>query len=79
MVKPARPPANAFVAIARKIYNTIGFSKGYNLVLFFIFAGVLTGFTLARLQYLDYYGIFSGESGNSECYFYTRGVAEIGC
>ncbi|KAK4107926.1 hypothetical protein N656DRAFT_784686 [Canariomyces notabilis] len=78
MVKPTRPPANAFVAAARKVYNPIGFSKGYNFVLFFIFAGALMGFTLARLQYLDYYGIFCGDPGVGECYFYTRGIAEIG-
>jgi hypothetical protein len=78
MVKPARPPANAFVAAVRKIYNPIGFSKGYNFVLFFIFAGALMGFTLARFQYLDYYGIFCGDPGIGECYFYTRGVAEYG-
>lgn len=78
MLKPTRPPANAFVATARRIYNPIGFSKGYNFVLFFIFAGALMGFTLARLQTLDYYGVFCGEPGIGECYFYTRGVAEMG-
>lgn len=78
MVKPTRPPANAFVAAARKMYNPIGFSKGYNFVLFFIFAGAMMGFTLARFQYLDYYGVFCGKPGIGECYFYTRGVAEIG-
>ncbi|SPN99695.1 uncharacterized protein DNG_02546 [Cephalotrichum gorgonifer] len=78
MVKPNRPPANAFVAAARKVYNPIGFSKGYNFVLFFIFAGALMGFTLARLQYLDYYGIFCGDPGIGECYFSTRGLMEKG-
>lgn len=78
MVKPARPPANAFVAIVRKIYNPIGFSKGYNFVLFSIFAGALMGFTLARFQYLNYYGIFCGKPGIGECYFYTKGIAEKG-
>ena len=78
MVKPTRPPANAFVAAVRKLYNPIGFSKGYNFVLFFIFAGALMGFTLARFQYLDYYGVFCGEPSIGECYFYTRGVAEVG-
>lgn len=78
MVKPTRPPANAFVATARKVYNPIGFSKGYNFVLFFIFAGALMGFTLARFQYLNYYGIFCGKPGIGECYFYTRGIAEKG-
>lgn len=33
MVKPMRPPANGFVAGMRKVYNPLGFSKGYNFVL----------------------------------------------
>ncbi|PGH05402.1 hypothetical protein GX51_02926 [Blastomyces parvus] len=65
MVKVDRPPANAFVAVARKVYNPVGFSKGYNFILFFIFAGELMGFTLTRLQYLDYYAIFCGTTGIS--------------
>ncbi|OJD13436.1 hypothetical protein AJ78_06109 [Emergomyces pasteurianus Ep9510] len=78
MVKADRPAANAFVAAARKIYNPVGFSKGYNFILFFIFAGALMGFTLARLQYLDYYGIFCGKPGIGECYFFTKDIEEIG-
>ncbi|KAK2787585.1 hypothetical protein FQN53_005035 [Emmonsiellopsis sp. PD_33] len=78
MVKVTRPPANAFVATARKLYNPLGFSKGYNFILFFILAGALMGFTLARLQYLDYYGIFCGSPGIGECYFFTKGIEEIG-
>lgn len=73
-----RPPANAFVAAVRKVYNPIGFSKGYNFVLFFVFAGALMGFTLARFQYLNYYGNFCGRPGIGECYFYTKGLEEIG-
>ncbi|KAK4039666.1 hypothetical protein C8A01DRAFT_46923 [Parachaetomium inaequale] len=69
------PPANAFVAVARKVYNPVGFTKGYNFVLFFIFAGAMTGFSLARLQYLALDR--SCESGGSEspldCYYYTEG------
>ncbi|WAO95538.1 Hypothetical protein NCS54_01316600 [Fusarium falciforme] len=81
MVKSDRPPANAFVAAARKIYNPIGFSKGYNFVLFFVFAGALMGFSLARLQYLDYDGTFCGKDGQAgigECYFSGRGAPRIG-
>lgn len=33
MVIPTHPPANAFVKVARRIYNPIGFAKGYNFVL----------------------------------------------
>jgi hypothetical protein len=78
MAKSDRPPANTFVAAARKIYNPLGFSKGYNFVLYFVFAGALLGFTLARFQFLNYYGIFCGSPGIGECYYYTKGVDEIG-
>src|SRR4030081_1442988 len=33
MITSRRPPANGFVRSARKIYNPLGFSKGYNFVL----------------------------------------------
>ncbi|ETS83776.1 hypothetical protein PFICI_05652 [Pestalotiopsis fici W106-1] len=84
MVQSDRPPANGFVARARKVYNPIGFSKGYNFVLWFIFLGALLGFTLARLQYLDIWGVFCGDQGSSgalpgECFYYTRpGPDQIG-
>ena len=79
MVQPTRPPRNSFVAKARKIYNPVGFSKGYNFVLWFIFAGALFGFTLARLQYLAFYSIFCPRTSNGpnhgspgECYYYLN-------
>jgi hypothetical protein len=78
MVKSDRPPANAFVAAARKIYNPIGFSKGYNFTLFFIFAGALMGFVLARFMYLDHYGNLCRTPGIGECYWHTRGISEVG-
>lgn len=52
MAISTRPPANAFVARARKVYNPIGFSKGYNFILWFIFVGALFGFALARRMFL---------------------------
>jgi hypothetical protein len=74
MVIPTRPPANAFVKVARRIYNPIGFTKGYNFVLCkksspsscyriltstdIIFAGALVGFCLARVQFLAFSDIF---------------------
>ena len=33
MVTVDRPPANSFVQHARKLYNPLGFSKGYNALL----------------------------------------------
>ncbi|KAK3353933.1 hypothetical protein B0T25DRAFT_223172 [Lasiosphaeria hispida] len=78
MAKPDRPPANGFVAAARKVYNPIGFAKGYNFVLFFIFAGAMMGFVLARFQYLDHYGTMCRTPGIGECYWSTKGISEIG-
>lgn len=85
MTKSQRPPANGFVAVARKLYNPIGFSKGYNFVLFFIFVGALMGFSLARMQYLSVWGRFcnfqpgmpSG-AGPGECYFFQQGHERVG-
>ncbi|KAK2750931.1 hypothetical protein FQN57_000005 [Myotisia sp. PD_48] len=58
----------------RKIYRPVGFSKGYNFILFFIFGGALMGFTLARFQFLNITGIFCGGGSGSalpgECYYY---------
>lgn len=75
MVKPSRAPANGFVAVARKVYNPIGFAKGYNFVLFCITFGGLMGFTLARLQYLSIDGQFCGDEPQAvpgECFYYSR-------
>ncbi|KAK8008917.1 hypothetical protein PG991_011468 [Apiospora marii] len=76
---PSRPPANGFVAAARKVYNPVGFSKGYNFILWFIFGGALLGFLLARLPYLSLHGVFcnpnpSGALGAlpGECYYYLN-------
>ncbi|KAK4556838.1 hypothetical protein LTR86_005818 [Recurvomyces mirabilis] len=85
MVKATRPPANGFVAMMRRLYNPLGFSKGYNFIFWFISMGYLFGFTLARLQYLSFYGVFcsptaSGGTGASpgECFYYLRNPFKIG-
>ena len=83
MVQSTRPAANAFVLYARKVYNPIGFSKGYNFVLFVIFFGALMGFSLSRLMYLDFDGVFCAQPESaalpSECYFFSRDhVARFG-
>jgi hypothetical protein len=46
-----------FTRSARELYHPLGFKEGYNFVLFFIFAGALLGFTLARFQFLDIDGV----------------------
>ncbi|KAI0536546.1 hypothetical protein GGR58DRAFT_514429 [Xylaria digitata] len=84
MVTSTRPPANAFVASVRKVYNPIGFAKGYNFVLWFIFVGALFGFGLSRTLYLDFWGVFCSKDGREgalpgECFYYTQpGRYQIG-
>ncbi|KAK2058673.1 hypothetical protein LY76DRAFT_593072 [Colletotrichum caudatum] len=77
MVLPTRPPANRFVASMRKLYNPLGFSKGYNFVLFFIFSGALMGFTLARLNYISFDAFCKG-AAPGECFHYRRGHEKAG-
>lgn len=80
MVTPARPAANGFVTWARKVYNPIGFAKGYNFVLWFIFGGAMVGFVLARFMYLDFSKNFCPKGGSEgangaapgECYYYLN-------
>ncbi|TIA49473.1 hypothetical protein D6C83_04864 [Aureobasidium pullulans] len=78
-------PANAFVRFMRRVYNPLGFSKGYNFILWFITIGYLLGFTLARLQYLSYNGVFcnpnaAGGTGAApgECYYWLQVPFKIG-
>ncbi|KAJ4398910.1 hypothetical protein N0V91_009864 [Didymella pomorum] len=78
MAVPTRPPKSGFNAWARKIYNPIGFSKAYNFILWFIFAGALFGFSLARFMYLNFNGYFcpanpvgGGSAAPGECYYYS--------
>jgi hypothetical protein len=85
MADSNRARETPFVGAMRKVYQPIGFKKGYNFVLWFIFAGALMGFTLARLQYLDFHGVFCsvGNSGSNhaapgECLYYLRGHEEVG-
>ena len=63
---------NAFVRAMRQVYNPIGFKKGYNFILFFIFGGALLGFTLARLQYLSIDGVFKKGAAPGEFFYYSR-------
>ncbi|KAJ4985743.1 hypothetical protein SVAN01_08739 [Stagonosporopsis vannaccii] len=77
MTAPTCLPKGGFNAWALMIYNPVGFSKAYNFILYFIFAGTLFGFTLARLMYLNFNGHFCPQisaGGNSaapgECYYY---------
>lgn len=71
-----KPPSNAFVEFARRVYNPVGFTKGYNFVLFFIFAGAFFGFTLARLHFLDIDKSFCMSGQALDCYYYTPGSVD---
>ncbi|KAI0427089.1 hypothetical protein F5Y09DRAFT_350660 [Xylaria sp. FL1042] len=79
MATSTKPPANAFVARARKVYNPVGFAKGYNFILWFIFVGALFGFALSRLEYLNFWGVFCNPDEGpgqgalpGECLYYTE-------
>ncbi|USW57427.1 hypothetical protein Slin15195_G107460 [Septoria linicola] len=72
------PHPNAFVAFFRKLYSPVGFKKGYNFTLFFIFAGALFGFALARTPYLNVNGTFLGSAGPGEAYWYRQDYYYIG-
>ncbi|KAK7993222.1 hypothetical protein PG989_006603 [Apiospora arundinis] len=41
----------------RRAYRLTGFTTGYNFVLWFCLSGIMLGFCLARLKYLDFYGV----------------------
>ncbi|KAG9529425.1 hypothetical protein KCU93_g3543, partial [Aureobasidium melanogenum] len=76
---------NGFVRCMRHVYNPLGFSKGYNAVLAFLALGYLLGFTLARLQYLSFNGVFcnSNSAGGTgaapgECYYWVQVPFKIG-
>ncbi|KAJ8125634.1 hypothetical protein O1611_g8005 [Lasiodiplodia mahajangana] len=86
MTVSTNPLKKAFLAHARSVYKPIGFSKGYNFVLWFIFVGTLFGFSLARLKYLDFWGAFCNPDRQAasgalpgECYYFTKpGRYQIG-
>ncbi|KAE8361464.1 hypothetical protein BDV27DRAFT_160707 [Aspergillus caelatus] len=60
----------------QKLYNALGFKKGYNFILFFIFGGAWMGFTLARLEFLDF-STFCKNAVPGECFYY-KGRGYIG-
>jgi uncharacterized membrane protein len=69
-----------------RVYKAVGFTKGYNFFLWFIFAGAMMGFCLARLMFLNYNGVFCSPSASGanhaapgECWRYgTKDVYKIG-
>ncbi|KAK5702555.1 hypothetical protein LTR97_003500 [Elasticomyces elasticus] len=71
-VHTPNPNPNAFVRTARKVYNPAGFTKGYNFVLYFIFAGALLGFELAKLPILDINGYWKKTGPPGEYFWYSK-------
>jgi len=58
----------------KKTHDFLGFKKGYNFILWFVFAGALFGFSLARLQYLDLDGSFSKKAAPGEWFWMRKGA-----
>jgi len=69
---------NAFVRVMREAYNPIGFEKGYNFTLFFVFAGALLGFVPARLSYLDINGRSKTLAAPGEWFWCSKRFYRIG-
>ncbi|CAN8096547.1 unnamed protein product [Discula destructiva] len=76
---------SGFLAVLwRKLHRLVGFQEGYNFVLWSIFGGAVVGFTLIRVTYLDYFGVFCRKNflsqGNhaapGECYYFLNGGRE---
>lgn len=61
----------------RKVYHPLGFTKAYNFILWFIFCGGLFGFVLARLEFLNFNGIYCNPfipntAGPAQCYGWNK-------
>ncbi|KAK3117582.1 hypothetical protein LTR53_000907 [Teratosphaeriaceae sp. CCFEE 6253] len=76
---------NGFVRTIRHVYNPLGFSKGYNFVLFFLAIGYLFAFTLARLEYLAFNTVFCGTqrapgvgAAPGECFYWLQDPFKLG-
>lgn len=70
---------NAFVTYARKIYNPLGFNRGYNFPLWIILGGAALGFCLSRAMFLNYDINFREQSWMSgDWEHYRAGFYRIG-
>ncbi|KAI0892425.1 hypothetical protein F4806DRAFT_239463 [Annulohypoxylon nitens] len=78
MVASTKTPENVLMALAKRVYGAVGFSKGSNFLFWFVLGGIFSGFSVSRLKYLDFYGSFCGSSipgGRDlavpgECFYY---------
>jgi uncharacterized membrane protein len=62
---------NVVVRSLRKVYNPVGFKKGYNALLAFISLGYILGFSLSQVQKFDVWGYWSVNNGPGETWAYT--------
>ena len=53
--------ANAFVRGTRRIYRTLGFTSGFKFALFVLFTTPFALFSLVRLLFLNFEGVFCSE------------------
>lgn len=82
--------SKAFTALStlgRRLQHLAGFQKGYNFVLWSIFACTMLWFALSRSRYLNYYGVFcrhghlgaGSHAAPGECYYFlNRSREQIG-
>ncbi|KAK3073657.1 hypothetical protein LTR53_004563 [Teratosphaeriaceae sp. CCFEE 6253] len=71
-VHQPNPTPNAFVRVLRRLYHPLGFKKGYNFTLYFIFTGALLGFCLAKLSILDIDGYWKKTGPPGEYFWYSQ-------
>ncbi|KAI1413350.1 hypothetical protein F5Y13DRAFT_29082 [Hypoxylon sp. FL1857] len=96
MTTATKTPKNVLGDTARKIYRAVGFSKWYNFWFWLLLGGGgLLYFTVARLNYIDFYGTFCGASSGhgdrdlaspGECFYHLDGgwyqfwiIAHLAC
>ncbi|OJD31010.1 microtubule associated protein [Diplodia corticola] len=60
------------------IYTRLGFQRAYNFPLFIVFAGAMVGFSLSRLYFYDFDGIFAKESAPGAMSDYHEGKYRVG-
>jgi hypothetical protein len=63
---------NVVVRSLRKLYNPVGFKKGYNAVLAFISLGYILGFCLAQVEQFNVWGYWAVNNGPGETWAYER-------
>ncbi|CEL58372.1 hypothetical protein RSOLAG1IB_03118 [Rhizoctonia solani AG-1 IB] len=74
---PDKVDSNALSRGFQRIFQSLGFKKGYNFVLWFIFGGAMLGFVLARFMYLHVPTMLEGIAPG-EAYWFRRGIYKAG-